>query len=635
MSDENESKIEEINRQLYAKENTLKNRRREGVLHPINREVKLTWEDESNEKNESEKSQMRNPKMSIFKKFFIFSIVFLFLAGGYTLYNFLSDDVSISNDKIDIEVIGNAFTKGGEELPLQVKITNNNNANLELSDLIISYPKGVEENNSEIVYLPREKIGIIKPGEIVMRNISITLFGYEKSVKEVNISLEYHPEGSNAIFTKEKKFPVTIMTAPISLLVEGPDSISPDQEIVLNVLVSLNAPTAEEKNILKISYPQNFIFESATPRPSIGDSIWDISSLTITKPIEIEIKGRVLGQGGDKLSFHVDAGSVSSKNPATIDITYNSYMHSVEIVKPFLETRILVNGLDSSSAIVASPSGGTIDISIPWVNNLSTKINDVEIIVKISGNAYDKTSIKSFSGYYDSTNNQIIWNKNTIKSLATVDPGENGSVEFSLRPISLIGMAGKIRDPQIFIEVSLKGKQSNYATTYGDIDSFLKKTIRITTDFQIVSSVYYSAGFIPPKAEGETRYSVEWTLSNSINNVNQAQAKSILPIYVDFIGPLGVGGEKISFNEVTREVIWDIGTVSPIGSSSSNREVSFIVSLRPSVSQVGSVPQLMKSITLTGKDEFSGGLLKNSANPVTTSLMNDPTFGDLSGQVVR
>jgi cell division protein FtsB len=202
MSDENESKIEEINRQLYAKENTLKNRRREGVLHPINREVKLTWEDESNEKNESEKSQMRNPKMSIFKKFFIFSIVFLFLAGGYTLYNFLSNDVSISNDKIDIEVIGNAFTKGGEELPLQVKITNNNNANLELSDLIISYPKGVEENNSEIVYLPREKIGIIKPGEIVMRNISITLFGYEKSVKEVNISLEYHPEGSNAIFTK-------------------------------------------------------------------------------------------------------------------------------------------------------------------------------------------------------------------------------------------------------------------------------------------------------------------------------------------------------------------------------------------------------------------------------------------------
>lgn len=635
MSEEGESKIEEINRRLYEKEDTLKNRHREGVLHPINHEVKLTWENGLNKTNKKEKLQMKKPKISIFKKFFIFSIIFLFLAGGYALYTFLNDDISISNDKIEIEVIGNAFTKGGEELPLQIRITNNNNANLEQAFLVVSYPKGIEDISTNIVYLPREKIDIIKPGEIITRNISVTLFGYEKSNKEISLSLEYHPEGSNAIFTKEKKFPVTIMTAPVSLLVEGPDSVSPDQEVILKISTILNAPTSQEKNILKISYPQNFIFENAIPSPLIGDSIWDISSLSITKPLEIEIKGRILGQGGDKSSFNVNVGSVSLKNPATIDTIYNSYIHSIEIVKPFLETHMLVNNLDSNSSIVASPSGSTIDISIPWINNLSTKINDVEIIVKISGNAFDKSSVKTFSGFYDSANSQIIWNKNTTKTLATVDPGENGSVEFSLRPISLIGMAGKIKEPQIFLELSLKGKQSNYATDYGDIDSFLKKTIRLTTDFQIASSVYYSAGFIPPKAEGETRYKIEWTLSNSINNVNQAQAKSILPIYVDYVGPLNTTDEKILFNEVTREVIWDIGTVGPTGGASSNKEVSFIVSLRPSLSQVGSVPQLMKSIILTGKDDFSGSLIKNSANPITTSLMNDPTFGDLSGQVVK
>lgn len=633
--EERENKIEDIKRRLYDRDDSVTHRHREGVLHPINHQVDFSWKGDPIENEKLEDLKIKKPKTSIFKKFFIFSIIFLLIAVGYAIYNFSSNDVAVSNEKIDINVLGNGFVKGGEELPLQIEIVNRNSVDLELVDLIVTYPKGASDDLSNLVRVPREKIGTIKAGGSATKEINVTLYGEEKSTKNINISIEYNPAGSNSISTKEIEYPVTISTAPLSLIVNSPSTVSANQAFKLDILASLNTVLPNDKIILKVDYPNNFVFKNATPAPSIGNSVWDLSLVSLTNPIKIEINGEMLGQENDKQSFHMYVGSVNPNSPTEIDVTYNSYLQTVEIVKPFLEASILVNGLESNSNEVATPSGEQISIEIPWANNLPAKISDVEIVANISGNALNRGGIKTSNGFYNSANSQIVWNKNTVERLAVVDPGESGTVSFSVKPISLIGMYGKVKDPQIVVDVSIKGRQPNYGTSLEDINSFLKKTIRITTDFQIVSSAYYSAGFIPPKAEGETRYKITWTLSNSINNVNQAEARSALPIYVSFVGPISGQNEKISYNEVTRDIVWDIGTVYPTSGVNSEREVSFIVSLRPSLSQVGSAPQLMKTLYLTGKDEFTGGSIRFSANPISTLLYNDSTFSDTSGQVVR
>jgi hypothetical protein len=146
------------------------------------------------------------PPASIFKKFFWVSFIFFIIAIIFALYRFYNTDTSVSSDKIEIQIIGNSFTKGGDELPLQIEITNNNNASLELSNLIIEYPKGASDDISDVLRLPRDTIGTIKPGESVIRNIKVKLFGEEKSVRNIKVRLEYHPQGSNAIFTRDKYY---------------------------------------------------------------------------------------------------------------------------------------------------------------------------------------------------------------------------------------------------------------------------------------------------------------------------------------------------------------------------------------------------------------------------------------------
>jgi hypothetical protein len=630
---ENKNRIEDIKRRLYDREDTISNRPHEGVLHPKNFNLAKEWKSTDTKEEAIPNSlDAKKPPMSPFKKFFIFAFVFFIFAIGFSSYMFLRGGISVSNDNIDITVIGNAFTKGGEELPLQIEVTNRNNADLELADLTIEYPKGASDNPSEVIRLPRDTIGTIKKGQSVTRNTKVTLFGDEKSLRNVKISLEYHPEGSNAIFTKEKEYPITISSAPLSLLVDAPDQATSDQAITFKVTATLNTSLPEGNAMLQVSYPNNFIFDSAIPSPSIGNSVWSLSSLSTTAPLSISIKGRLVGQDGDEQVFHVYAGTTTPTNQSVVNVVYNSLLHTMTITKPFLEARILVNSQDLPS--YTATGGETINGDVYWTNNLSTRVTDAQIILSLSGNAYDRSGVNPLEGFFDSQNNQIIWDKNTVPDLASIEPGGTGSASFSFKSTSLLGSS--IKDPQIALDVSIKGRKPSEGSTFDEVNNFAKKIVKIASDFQIATSPSYLSGALPPKAEAETKYNVTWTLSNSANNITNAQARSVLPIYVKWVGVVkGATNENISYNESTREVIWNIGAVRANTGFESTREATFTLSLTPSTSQVGSVPQLMKNVYLTGTDAFTGTQVKNSKNPITTKLSNDPNFKSGNDRVVE
>lgn len=626
MLEENKNKIEDIKRELYDP-NDKGSHQREGILHQIKHDVPLAWQDEPVKQEGDMKIKFKKPHMSVFKKFFIACAIFFVAAIGFTFYRFSSNDSSVSSDKIKISVIGNSFTKGGDELPLQIEITNNNNASLELANLIVEYPKGAEDSATDVVRLPRDSIGTIKPGESAIRNIKVRLFGEEKSIRNIKISLDYHPQGSNAIFTKEMNYPVTISLAPLSINMEAPTNTTSDQTISFSIKATLNTSLPGDNPILQVTYPNNFVFDSATPSPILGNSVWDLSAISVTNPITVTVKGRLIGQDGDEQVFHAYAGTTNGTDLSTVSVVYSSILQKILITKPFLDAHILVNGQDQTEYAVSG--GSTVNAEIDWANNLPTRITDGQIIVSLEGNVFDKTTVNPNNGFYDSLNNQIIWDQNSVPQLSEINPGESGNVTFSFKSYSLIGSSNVVNGPQISIKVSIKGRQPQLGSTYTDINNFSEKLVKIMSDFQIASSASYLYGSKPPKAETETSYVVTWTLSNSANNITGAEARSVLPIYVKWAGLSNGVNDNVTYNEVTREVIWNIGSVPPNTGINSNREVSFIVSLKPSLTQVGSVPQLMKEIYLSGTDSFTSTLIKDIHGPITTALY------DSNGRVVQ
>lgn len=612
MIENSKNKIEDEKMHLYDVKDKNVNHHLEGVLHQIGHKVSTEWDNEE-ENNYKEDMKNRKPKMSIFKKFFIFAIIFFLIAIGFATYMFYNKDTSVSNDKIDITVIGNAFTKGGEELPLEVEIVNRNNVNLELVNLIVEYPSGASDDVTEMTRLPRDVIGTINKGESVTKNIKVKLYGEEKSVRNVKVSIEYHGEGSNAVLTKETSYPITISTAPLSLFIEAPDTVTVDQEISFNIRAVLNTSLPDVNTVLQLSYPSNFVFEDSSIKPDFGNSVWSLSTLNTLTPFNLNIKGRMMGQDGDEQVFHVYAGVENPSDKSRVNVTYNSLLHTVSIVRPLLEAKILAPDFVSG--------GDRTSVTISWANNLSTQITNVVITAQMIGNGFEDKSIETNEGFYDSLNNKIVWDKNTVPQLSSIEPGEKGIFNFSFKTKSFIGLSNTAKDPQVSINVNTKGLQPSDGSIFQDLNTSSSKIVKIGSNFQIVAVAKYISGNLPPKAETETKYNINWTLSNTANSITGAKAVTVLPVYVKWVS--ADAGSIVTYNDFTREVTWNIGNVDQNTGVDSNREASFNVSINPSISQIGSTPQLIKETKLTGLDTFTNDIISVIQNAVTTNLMNN------------
>lgn len=641
------NRIEELKSKLFSKNFKQKIEHRDSFTHGKQNDVPEVWDDAGGSRVGDSNSAQDGffMKTSLFKKFFIFSVVFLFLSLGYASYMFFAGGNTVSNNNIDISITGNNFTAGGDELPLVVGITNRNNSALDLVDLIMEYPKTSttsEENSGAGTERLRQSLGTIPAGAVRNENIKVVLFGEQGSVRLLKFSLEYRVEGSNGIFIKTKNYEVTINSTPLNLSVEAPSTISPNQSITLDVKATLNATQPASKILLKLDYPVGFKFESATPAPSFGNNLWSLGDLAPGAERNVSIKGRMLDVfDGEEKIFHVSSGSQAKGDKSSIDVVFNSLSHTVAIKKPFIEAQLFVNGVYQRE--FSTNAKVPVNAEIRWTNNLDTKVNDLVIRAKISGNAVDRKTISAQQGFYNSSIDTIIWDKNSKNGFDEVNPGDSGSVSFAVTPLALFPTTGEmISDPLINVDISISGKQlvSGYSTT--DLNNTDTSVIKIISDVGLATKVlYYSGAFvntgsIPPKAEKETSYTVVWSLSNTANNVSKAVVRSTLPSWVKFKGPFSPNTEDLTYNSSTREIVWNVGKI-PKGTAitTAGKTVSFQILFTPSLSQVRTIPVLINDAVLTGHDDFANVDIRVNKPSLRTQLDNDPQFPASGGTVVE
>ena len=640
------NKIEELKRRLFSKNFQTKIEHRDKFTDLSRKDVPDVWQNEIASNSVAFFSSSKFfMKTSIFKKFFAFSLGFFILTLLYASYVILKGGNTVSNENIAISIIGNSFTAGGEELSFIVSIANKNNSALDLVDLVMEYPKNSKSDDLDIP-VPTERsrfsLGTIPAGATRNENLKVVLFGEQNSVRTIKISLEYRVEGSNAIFVKEKSHDVAINSTPINITLDAPVSISSNQDMTLDIKLALNSSKTIPKILLSMDYPVGFQFKSAIPSPSLGNNVWSLGDMAPGVERSVAITGRFIDAfDGEEKIFNIKSGSQSSGDKSRIDVIFNSLSHLVSISKPFIETKFFVDGIHAREYAVDTKT--SIRGTIQWQNNLETKVNDLRIRAKISGNAVNRRTINVEQGFYNSSEDVIVWDKNYQKDFGEVSPGESGSVNFSLSPLALFSATGGIlAEPSIFVDISISGKQliEGYETV--DLNSSESSTIKIISDVGLATkALYYSGpitnkGPIPPRAEEKTTYTISWSLSNTANNISKSVVKSSIPQWVSFIGATSPASENLTYNASTREIVWNVGTI-PKGSgiTQSAKEVAFQVSFLPSLSQVGTAPVLINDVVLTGHDDFANVDVRTSKASLTTQLFNDTLLPPGGGVVVE
>ena len=634
------NRIEELKRKLFNRDYQTKIEHRESFPHFQKRDVMDYWEKKENvELNLKEKFFM---KTSMFKKFFIFSIIFFIFALGYASYIFFAKSNTVSNDNIDISVLSNAFTAGGEEYPLLLEIVNRNNSPLELVDLVVEYPKSSRGSLSQDNEHIRLSLGTIPAGGIKNENVKIVLFGEQGSMRQIRISIEYRVEGSNAIFVKDKLYDVSINSTPINLSINAPLEASSNQDIPLEVKATLNSTKSVSKILLKVDYPIGFQFVKSTPMPSLGNNVWNLGDLAPGAEHKISILGKMIDVfDGEEKVFRVWSGSQSPSDKSLIGVVFNSLEHIVLVKKSLIEAKLLINGVYQREYAIDTKT--PIQGQIQWTNNLETKINDFEIRAKISGNAVNRKTISAGQGFYNSSQDLIIWDKNSQSKFAEINPGDSGDVSFSLSPLSLFSASGGIMSsPSINIEVFVSSRQIQSGGIVTELNNKESKTIRIISDVGLSTKALYYSGFftnsgpIPPKIEQKTTYTVVWSVSNTANNISKTQVRSTLPPWMHFAGAFSPGIEDLTYDASKKEIVWNIGTIPRgTGITEADREVSFQIEFTPSLSQVGTTPIIINNTILTGHDDFANVDVRVNKASLDTRLQNDPIFPANGSRVVE
>lgn len=630
--------IGELKRRLYTRGDMGRRSLRDSRLRAREENTPESW---VKEKESDTKLMSRKPKTGMFKKLFVASFLFFLAAISYASYQFLGGNNVVSSKNINISVLGPAFISGGDEVSLQVSVENRNTVPLEFAELLVEYPKGAASGETGVAQeMVRNKISFkkIPAGGSYQEIVKATLYGEEGKEQTINFTLEYRVEGSNAIFKKENTYPIRISSSPISLSLLSPKETNAGQELSFKIKVASNAPKDVPGVLLQIDYPPGFFFKSAEPKPTYDNNVWKLGDFHTGSSREINVVGVLSGEDGDERTFRILGGGISPSNERTIGVIYNSIFQTVAIRRPFLDARVLLNG-DSSDS-VAIPGGRLVRGVLIWKNNLPTRINNAEISVKLSGNAFDRGTVSTERGFYNSSLSTISWDKNTVEDFQMVEPGGTGQLPFTFTPAQLFSSSGGILSlPQINLQIIVKGE---VVSSSGDnsVSVTTEKIAKILTDLQVLSRALYSigpfknTGPVPPVAEKETTYTISWGVMNSASDVSGATVTTTLPPYVKWTGETSPESEDISYDEGSRTVTWRLNTVyASTGYRNSGREAFFQISFLPSLSHVGSSVGLTGGVSLAGTDSFANTAIQTTKNSLTTLLNNDPAF-KVGGDIV-
>ncbi|MSR78623.1 MAG: hypothetical protein EXS59_00550 [Candidatus Taylorbacteria bacterium] len=580
--------------------------------------------------------------MPFLKKLFIFSVIFFLVSVSVAGYVFFVGGNVISSSNVDISITGPVSVAGGEIIPLEIRVTNQNNADLEAADLVIDYPEGTRQAEDMTVILKRyrEDLGTIIKGGSVTKKVQAVLFGQEGDVKDLNISVEYRVKGSNAILPKKKVYSVALSSSPVTMTVTSVKELNANQEAEFTVTVVSNASAVIQKLSLTADYPFGFTFSGSDPKPSWSNSYWRLGDLKPGVKRTVKVRGSIVGQDNEDRVFKFSVGTESSTNDSAIGTNFLTATQIIAIKKPFIGTTLALDG--NTDEIYTVRAGKTLRADLGLSNNIGAKMTDIKVAVKITGSIFDQSSVSLSNGFYRSFDKTIVWDQTLKSQLAVLNPDDQVDLSFSLGILPEPELRF-ISSPEMTLAVTVSGKRLSEAGLSQEVSSSVVRKIRVPSSLGISTrSLYYSGPFvntgpIPPKADNDTSYTIVWSLTNGSTDLSNVKVTATLPSYVKWLAVTAPSSEKILYNPVGGQVVWDVGDLSSgTGFSGSPKEVSFQVSLTPSINQIRSSPVLVTEATAKGEDNFAGQTVTTiSKEALTTELSTDISWKPGQGGVVK
>lgn len=571
----------------------------------------------------------RVQQKSLFKKMFIGACMFALVAVGVFIFSLFSGRARLTGENVNVIVSAKTFADSGEETTVKVSVANENSLPMELVKLTFKYPVGSTKDANALKEVTRD-LGTIGSGEVKEETFPVTLFGEQGTEKDLSATVEYRLQDSNAVYEKNGLAKLTLRSSVANLVVSGSPTLLSGQQLPINLDISGNATSVVKNALLVADYPDGCNYVSSDTAPTLDKNIWFIGDIEPGIQKKLPITVACSGNTNEQKTIRFNLGSQSPTNERLIETVYTTGSQLVTLTAPFISTKFTVNGqqYDGKNAIAGNREA---TVTINWESMSDKPITDAEIRVVLSGSAFNPDKLRTSTGFYDSSNNSIVWTKNELEALGTIEPGQSGQFTFSLTPTAItdkgtLDMAVSVNG------VLFGGKQET-------LDNATTAKIAISTDLQLLPKVLYhsgpfqNTGPMPMKVGKETTFTIIWQLSNSTNPTTGVILKTTLPtgiVWKNVVSPVAQNGE-ISYNSITREIVWTPNDV-PVGKTA--KSIAFKLAVTPTKAQVGAALNLTTDITMSGTDTITQTPVSGKYRFITSRLTNDTSPVGDDGKVL-
>jgi len=583
-------------------------------------------------------------------------LVFLFGgASGWYFFIFQKQADNFTGQGVEVKIEAPEEVISGSSYQYTIEYVNNEEAALENASLVLYFspgfnfldslpePDSKEESEEANVAFKVQgdsssrtwDLGRLDQGERGIIKFKGIILGDLGSTSALSAHLSYQPENFSSNFSAEGGTSVLIKKSLVDFDLELPEKTGRGREVEIAVLYR-NITSEDLENVrIILSYPKGFSFISSEPRADREDRVWDFRVLRRGERGRIDLKGKIDSEKS-LAGFSAELGVVDQYKQFFSQVKQEKKMI---VLNPLLEITATVNGEEETKI---NP-GDELRFIFTYANLGDVRIEDGIINFSMETGLLDSSSISVLEGHYDA--NEFTWDTGSSLGLASVEPGEKGRVEFRAQLLPVFPYSSLDKR-----NLELSGKARFESNSVDGLRGFDFKTesnelrAKINTELDLVSEARYfdldyeQAGFgpLPPKVGQKTTYRIYWTLSNTTNDAENVQIKTILPEGVafgeDFFSSFG---NELEYDPETRAVIWDLGRVQAYaGSVLAGARAWFEVGIIPTADQVGQTPPLTEEIFVSGQDLFTEAEIHNEHPSLNTELTND--LGALGkGEVVK
>ena len=567
-------------------------------------------------------------------KWFILGMIsiVLLVVGGYYLWKI------ITPGSVHFYIEGPKETKAGELQKIKLICENNTRLILSNAQIKMAFPANVYDINFDND--PTIILGDVASKEKIEKEIEVRFFGVTGDKLKIGSSFEYKPQGFTSVFTKDQTFEVLINGSLISANILSPNQVLP--ESAFDTTINWNNQSKQEFDnlVLKINYPAEYNFEISDQEAIRTNNEFDLGFVRQFEQGSIKLTGSMQSQGGENKKFEVLIG-IDLKDKKEFLI-----IGKTESVVTLISNPLNLNVLVNESSIYSASLGETLHVLVHYQNNYGVPLNNMVLKVVFEGDYFDYKKLQPNKGYFTYGNKTITWNEVQIPALATLNPGQEGNIAFTI-PLSNKYNVKTYNDKNLKLQIA--ATLESLTPPQGlDINSKIKTTssalVKLNADLALDISGYFSdnkttinnCGSLPLKVGQATCFTVHMKIKNYANNVSNVVITTDLPYYANYTNKYSTSynDANFTFDTFSKKLIWKLDNLpANSGVITKPYELIFQVEVTPTQTELNQSIAIINETNVTAVDAFTQNNISKNYDELMSNKINDALVNSSYGRV--